>query len=808
VKFDDETRIFETVLDVVDEVAAGRLVVWLVDDIQWADPASWRFLHYSSRRAPSMRLLVLATFRDDESVPDDPAWTRLVMPGSREGTERLGLERLSPSDTERLVRELCGSSVADTDLRAVVERSEGTPLLVEELVAMSGTVGTRRGTVPDVVRITARERARKAGSNSRALLDLAAVMGHDADLDLLVDLRPDQAMAVDSLVDAGLLTNAGGGRTVEFRHPLLREAVYAEIPWERRRRLHAEAASALMNHSSPQSVERVARHWELAGRPDEALASLLEVVEATRRQRNLLRTTTLGLLAVALIDRHERLHPQREGVVEPLLGELFQASRWDDLAPLLYTALESAPVRTPHRVRLAAMRGQTDFLLGVPLPQVLRTIEAELAHISNDASPEAAVMLVNASLLYAAAGDMPNARQLAERSVLGAAKCGELDIELRARLQRLWADVAFDRNRTWTAEQVRIAGERARNAGLHQREASAALIMARITQRYEDIEHAMRVTRTSSTWLEAGARIALAYRLAFDGRLAEARAALDSVDLDDEGSHMAWGISAGRIIVALCEGDTATARGHVAKFLGSAFTAAPQYAADAAAMNGWLKWVEGDLPAAVESLAQCLDAMKWTRLEPGLSGPYLIALHVDALLRLGAADEATSVYATQAAIEDRPDADPYTLVSFAAARLRLEPSPDHLSAALLASETHGWPWMGALAASWGAKLLDDADAARRALEMWTAIGYVPGMAEMKQFLAASDVRPLPGVAASLTRREHTVADLIAEGLTNAQIGERLGISAVTVAHHVSSVLDKLGVASRTQVAVLRARRSD
>jgi hypothetical protein len=117
VQFDDEARIFESVLDLCEEVGAGRLVVWLAEDGQWADAASWRFLHYCSRRAQTMRLLVLATFRDDESLPDEPAWTRLAVLGTRDGVARVALSRLSEADTERMVRDVYGAS-----LRAGVAR--------------------------------------------------------------------------------------------------------------------------------------------------------------------------------------------------------------------------------------------------------------------------------------------------------------------------------------------------------------------------------------------------------------------------------------------------------------------------------------------------------------------------------------------------------------------------------------------------------------------------------------------------------------------------------------------------------------
>jgi DNA-binding NarL/FixJ family response regulator len=89
------------------------------------------------------------------------------------------------------------------------------------------------------------------------------------------------------------------------------------------------------------------------------------------------------------------------------------------------------------------------------------------------------------------------------------------------------------------------------------------------------------------------------------------------------------------------------------------------------------------------------------------------------------------------------------------------------------------------------------------------LGHAQLEAAVEEFTAAAGLRSTPVAASdaeSLTAREHQVLELLADGLSNRQIGERLFISVKTVSVHVSAVLRKLGVSTRTEAAAAARRR--
>jgi hypothetical protein len=112
-------------------------------------------------------------------------------------------------------------------------------------------------------------RAGRLSPQARAWLEAAAVAGLEVDAGLLASVRPEGRPA--DLVAVGLLDADDDG--FRFRHPLLQEAAYHEVPAERRRALHERIASA-MAKSGSHSAEHVAAHLERAGRPDAALSVL------------------------------------------------------------------------------------------------------------------------------------------------------------------------------------------------------------------------------------------------------------------------------------------------------------------------------------------------------------------------------------------------------------------------------------------------------------------------------------------------------------------------------------------------------
>ncbi|WP_322768751.1 helix-turn-helix transcriptional regulator [Frankia sp. Cr1] len=244
-----------------DEV---RPVLLTVDDAQWADAASLRFLTMLADRADRIPLVLVVAVRDGEAGADAPALRRLaVVPQMR----LLTLAPLSAEAVSRLVTHALPT--ADGALvAAVAHASGGNPFLVGELVqslhvAETPAAASVAGLVPDTVVRSVLARLARLPADAGRLAASAAVLGDGtplrrvaahAALDLMAAER-----AADALATAHLLRP---GDPLTFVHPLVGAAVYADQPAFARTRAHRRAADILA--AEGEGAERVAGHLLVA----------------------------------------------------------------------------------------------------------------------------------------------------------------------------------------------------------------------------------------------------------------------------------------------------------------------------------------------------------------------------------------------------------------------------------------------------------------------------------------------------------------------------------------------------------------
>ena len=289
---DSQAALFDLVGRLLKSVAAEQPLLILLEDLHWADPATLDLLRYLSRTLAGEAALLIATYRDDEIGRDHPLVP--VLPALvREGrVHRLRLQRLDRDAVLAMARERY--RLGDEDearLMAYLDRlAEGNPFFTNELlytleerqILSPATGGWRLGDltdagVPTLVQQVIDGRLARLEDTPRALLDLAAVIGYDAPLDLLTEMHDGSSMELDvalqRLIDQRLLEVGAGGSTVRFHHALVRQAIYEEIPLLQRRALHRRAGEALESTARP-DIASVANHFYEAG--DERALEWLE----------------------------------------------------------------------------------------------------------------------------------------------------------------------------------------------------------------------------------------------------------------------------------------------------------------------------------------------------------------------------------------------------------------------------------------------------------------------------------------------------------------------------------------------------
>ncbi len=280
-----QDALFELVADCVASASAKHPLVLLLEDLHWTDQASLDLLRYLARLVANWRVLLLVTFRSDELTRRHPLHQTLPVLARETDAARLSLVRLGPEAIDALIVERY--RIDDEDrarLTAYVSRvSEGNPLFAGEVmraleeagaIARVGETwkvsGLERVQVPTLVRQVIEARLERLGTESRRLLEVAAVIGHEVDLDLWVEVSgadEDTLVGVlEQALEARLVEELPGGTRLRFTHALVRETLYESVISLRRRGWHRTIGGLLA--SRPQAdPDLVAAHYQQASDP-------------------------------------------------------------------------------------------------------------------------------------------------------------------------------------------------------------------------------------------------------------------------------------------------------------------------------------------------------------------------------------------------------------------------------------------------------------------------------------------------------------------------------------------------------------
>src|SRR4051794_19011413 len=271
----ERARLLEAVASLVEWAAADRPALLVIEDVHAADSASLELVAYVGRRLSRLPVLLAMTRRELPRRPEvDALEHELRARGALAG--ELALAPLQRSDVAALARAVAELDRADVD--AVVDQADGNPLIAVETARAlgrgeSGPAASLRGAV--------RAAFRTLPPDGVQVAELAAVAARPLSRPELAELGVQQpGEAASQAIETGVMTAAAAG--IGYRHALLRDAAYADLPEPRRADLHERVARALIEHHDERRAGEAARHFRLAGRDDLAVEQLMRAAAHAR----------------------------------------------------------------------------------------------------------------------------------------------------------------------------------------------------------------------------------------------------------------------------------------------------------------------------------------------------------------------------------------------------------------------------------------------------------------------------------------------------------------------------------------------
>ena len=655
------------------------------------------------------------------------------------------------------------------------------------------------------------------------LLQVAAVIGSCFSVDMLSDVMGEPVGALLPFIDEAVAAEAFivFPTTVGFRHEAVRDALYAEVAEPMRRALHREIGTALLARGG--SAVAAAQHLlEGARQGDCVTLDCLDRASAEALANSPAAAADLALRALTLTEAADQHRlPRGLAAVEALV----RAQRLEEAAALARSVLVDPALAAGARAQLRLTLSSILFGSGLPAEAVAEA-ETVLAERDLDESLYAGAEI---SRLFAilAEDDLSTARQLAESILAGEPECRG-DAALAGALMALsflaWADGQV----ADTLGLLRAAGRRAEHGPIEGRRVHPHLCLAAKLTALGEFDDADRaISRGELGTLATGDTVWASAPDVFRARLRLAAGRLDEAQAHGEAGlrhaeatgcrffvPMALSVLAA---VALQRGDVEDAVRYLARCQAEPPSTRAVFAPT---IYAWLEAqvaaVEGDWKGALRALAN--DGKDKVGFSPLLvEEPAAAAFVVRTALAGGDRSRAQAVVAcAQRLASHTGDCGTYPALIAAAdhARGLLERDPQIL---LRAAATHRHPWAAASALEdAGAVLAERSDVPgatgcwERSLDAYQECGATRDASRVRARLREAGVRrrhwrhsdrPISGWG-SLTEGELRVAQLVAEGLTNPQVGERMFVSRHTVDFHLRQIFRKLELSSRVELTRL------
>ncbi|HWS33009.1 MAG TPA: AAA family ATPase [Actinoplanes sp.] len=802
-----------TGLALLADLTGDAPAVIVFEDLHWADSESAAlFERIADQRGPR---LVIGTYRPDEVTRRQPVAGLLARMERRHAVAHVRLDRLTPSQTAALLAAATGGPAPLRAVTALHHRTGGNPFFLEELLRARPGVDLEElveHPLPWSLAEVLRRQVDDLEPVSHRIVEAATVLGHRIPFDLLADVTgagEDVLITVlRDLVTRGVLVEAGEDEFV-FRHALVREAIATQMLGRQRRRLHEAALDVLLRGGSSDPA-MVAHHAAGAGR-------YADMIAAARRGAALYLSIGSAYQALQLAetgldevpDDVELLsYAARSAWLAGLLDDAVRyGRRWRDLAG---TATERAEALY-LLVRLAWELRENDETL-----VLIGEIETMIAQLPPGAD-QARAMTAIAQSAYLC-DDFDTVLLWSDRALALADEFDLPNVRLAALVEK--GSMLIDRGRT-AVEGRRILSaliDEAESAGewvlaaraLHalvdgEPPASPAEHAATLERMRIDAERAGFESLSVATYYRGRARLAL--------RTGDLRAAIQALEEGRERDRNyrrrgRWAEYHGVFLAGLYleAGALDQVEGLIVDL--AAVPNNPPAVIPGLAFH--LACRRGDLPRAETAMDELLAALPSQAWRSGgqahdlISAALELGLPAERLDRLAAALLDDELWDAHQALADAQIAESRGGHAEALAGY-LSIVDAHILGPVIRGTVHVNVARCLLATGRPGEAATHAEAAAVLLADWGG-WRVAELTRVRSRLGLTETEHSVTGPAALTPREREVAVLISDGLTNTELARRLYISPKTAAVHVSNILRKLNIASRTGVAAQLTRR--